>query len=214
MAGMETPQEFDFIVVGAGSAGCVLADRLSESGRHSVLLLEAGGHDASPWIHIPVGYARLFNHRAINWNYETEPGAAVAGRRMLQPRGKVLGGTSAINGMIYLRGQPADYDGWRQRGCAGWGWDDVLPYFRRAEDQQRGESEFHGTGGPLAVADAPNPHPLCDALIAAAGEAGFPHNRDFNGTVQDGFGYLQSTTRNGRRCSTAAGYLRRARRRA
>ena len=214
MPGSEPSRAFDFIVVGAGSAGCVLASRLSASGRYSVLLLEAGGRDASPWIHIPVGYVRLFNHRAINWNYQTEPGEAVDGRRMLQPRGKVLGGTSAINGMIYLRGQPADYDGWRQRGCTGWGWDEVLPYFRLAEDQQHGESKFHGAGGPLAVSDAPNPHPLCDALIAAAGEAGFPHNRDFNGTEQYGFGYLQTTTRNGRRSSTASGYLRQARGRA
>ncbi|MGE0256772.1 MAG: GMC family oxidoreductase [Alphaproteobacteria bacterium] len=211
---MDDGQSFDFVVVGAGSAGCVLANRLSENGRHSVLLLEAGGRDSSPWIHVPIGYARHFTNPAVNWLYQTEPGDGVAGRRLLQPRGKVLGGSSAINGLVYLRGQPADYDHWRQRGCTGWGWDDVLPHFKAAEDQERGADAMHGVGGPLRVSDPRDRHPLCDALIAAAEAAGFARNPDFNGTRQEGFGYWQQTARHGRRSSTATGYLRAARRRA
>jgi len=210
---MATDQTFDFVVVGAGSAGCVLANRLTADGRHSVLLLEAGGRDSSPWIHVPIGYARHFTDPAVNWLYRTEPGDHVDGRSLLQPRGKVLGGSSAINGLVYLRGQPADYDHWRQRGCTGWGWDDVLPHFIAAEDQERGASAFHGVGGPLAVSDPRDTHPLCDALIEAAVEAGYPRNADFNGTEQEGFGYVQQTARKGRRSSTATGYLRQAWRR-
>jgi choline dehydrogenase len=204
---------FDYIVVGAGSAGCVLANRLTASGKHRVLLLEAGGHDRNIWIHIPLGYGKLFADKKVNWLYTSEPEPELNNRCIIQPRGKVLGGSSSINGLLYIRGQPEDFDHWRQLGNAGWSFDDVLPYFRRAEDQARGEDALHGVGGPLAVSDVCEPHPLCDAFIAAAQEAGFPRNDDFNGARQEGAGYFQLTTRNGRRCSTALGYLRQARRR-
>ena len=204
---------FDFIVVGAGSAGCVLANRLTASGRHRVLLLEAGGHDRHIWIHIPLGYGKLFSDRKVNWLYTSEPEPELDNRQIIQPRGKVLGGSSSINGLLYIRGQPADFDHWRQLGNSGWSFEDVLPYFRRAEDQQRGEDALHGVGGPLAVSDVCEPHPLCEAFIAAAQQAGFPRNDDFNGPSQEGAGYFQLTARHGRRCSTAVGYLRQARRR-
>jgi choline dehydrogenase len=204
---------FDYIVVGAGSAGCVLADRLTASGRHRVLLLEAGGHDRNVWIHIPLGYGKLFSNSKVNWLYSSEPEAELDNRRIIQPRGKVLGGSSSINGLLYIRGQPADFDHWRQLGNSGWSFEDVLPYFRRAEDQARGEDALHGVGGPLAVSDVCEPHPLCEAFIAAAQQAGFPRNDDFNGPTQEGAGYFQLTARHGRRCSTAVGYLRQARRR-
>jgi len=211
---MDNGQSLDFIVVGAGSAGCVLANRLTADGRHSVLLLEAGGRDTSPWLHVPIGYARHFTDPAVNWLYRTEPGRHIDERRLLQPRGKVLGGSSAINGLVYLRGQPEDYDGWRQRGCTGWAWDDVLPHFIAAEDQERGADAYHGVGGLLLVSDPRDGHPLCDALIAAAVEAGHARTDDFNGATQDGFGYMQQTARRGRRSSAATAYLRPARRRA
>jgi choline dehydrogenase len=204
---------FDYIVVGAGSAGCVLANRLTASGRHRVLLLEAGGHDRHIWIHIPLGYGKLFSDRKVNWLYTSEPEAELDNRQIIQPRGKVLGGSSSINGLLYIRGQPADFDHWRQLGNSGWSFEDVLPYFRRAEDQARGEDALHGVGGPLAVSDVCEPHPLCEAFIAAAQQAGFPRNDDFNGPTQEGAGYFQLTARHGRRCSTAVGYLRQARRR-
>lgn len=205
---------YDYIIVGAGSAGCVLANRLTASGQHKVLLLEAGGRDLNPWIHIPIGYAKTFRNRRVNWMYETEPEPELNGRRIYQPRGKVLGGTSSINGLLYIRGQREDFDLWRQLGNAGWSYADVLPYFRRAEDQQRGEDNLHGVGGPLAVSDQRQSHPLCDAFIAAGVEQGLPHNHDFNGDRQEGVGYFQTTSRNGRRCSTAVGYLNPARSRA
>jgi choline dehydrogenase len=204
---------FDYIVVGAGSAGCVLADRLTASSRHRVLLLEAGGHDRHIWIHIPLGYGKLFSDRKVNWLYASEPEAELNNRQIIQPRGKVLGGSSSINGLLYIRGQPADFDHWRQLGNSGWSFEDVLPHFRRAEDQARGEDALHGVGGPLAVSDVCEPHPLCEAFIAAAQQAGFPRNDDFNGPTQEGAGYFQLTARHGRRCSTAVGYLRQARRR-
>src|SRR5256886_3802716 len=204
---------FDYIVVGAESAGCVPADRLTASGRHRVLLLEAGGHDRHIWIHIPLGYGKLFADRRVNWLYASEPEPELDNRSIIQPRGKVLGGSSSINGLLYLRGQPADFDHWRQLGNSGWSFDDVLPYFRRAEHQQRGEDALHGVGGPLAVSNVCEPHPLCEAFIAAAQQAGFPRNDDFNGPTQEGAGYFQLTARRGRRCSTAVGYLRPARRR-
>ncbi len=198
---------YDYIIVGAGSAGCVLANRLTASGGYKVLLLEAGGRDISPWIHVPLGYAKLFTNRNVNWMYETEPEPELNGRRIFQPRGKVLGGSSSINGLVYIRGQKQDFDTWRQLGNEGWSFDDVLPYFRRAEDQQHGADEFHGAGGPLSVSDQREPHPLCDAFIQAGVETGIPHNDDFNGASQEGMGYFQTTSRNGRRCSTAVGYL-------
>jgi choline dehydrogenase len=145
--------EFDYVIVGAGSAGCVLANRLSADGRHSVLLLEAGPKDTNLWIHVPLGYGKLFKEKSVNWMYQTEPEPGLNGRQVFQPRGKVLGGSSSINGLLYVRGQHEDYDRWRQRGNAGWGYDDVLPYFKKAENQQRGADKYHGAGGPLPVSD-------------------------------------------------------------
>src|ERR1700692_4497490 len=212
MAQRRDSEQFDYIVVGAGSAGCVLANRLTADGRHRVLLLEAGGHDRHFWIHVPLGYGKLFSDARVNWLYASEPEPELDNRRIIQPRGKVLGGSSSINGLLYIRGQHEDFDRWRQLGNAGWSFDDVLPYFRRAEDQERGEDALHGVGGPLAVSDVCEPHPLCEAFIESAAQAGFPRNPDFNGATQEGAGYFQLTARKGRRWSTARGYLREARR--
>ncbi len=206
-------ETFDYIIVGAGSAGCVLANRLTASGRHRVLLLEAGGRDSSIWIHIPLGYGKLFHNPKVNWLYQTEPEPELDNRQIIQPRGKVLGGSSSINGLLYVRGQHEDYDHWRQLGNQGWGFEDVLPYFRRAEDQERGSDEWHGANGPLAVSNVSEPHPLCEAFIEAAQQAGHPRNDDFNGKAQEGAGYFQLTAKNGRRWSTAVGYLKPARQR-
>jgi choline dehydrogenase-like flavoprotein len=202
--------EFDFVIVGAGSAGCVLANRLSANSNNSVLLLEAGPRDTNLWIHVPLGYGRLFKEKTVNWMYQTEPEPELDGRRVFQPRGKVLGGSSSINGLLYVRGQHEDYDRWRQHGNQGWGYDDVLPYFKKAEDQSRGEDEFHGKGGPLPVSDLGHPDPLSAAFITAAAETGLPLNRDFNGASQEGTGFFQTTTRHGRRASAAVAYLRSA----
>jgi choline dehydrogenase-like flavoprotein len=210
---MSDTETFDYIIVGAGSAGCVLANRLTASGRHRVLLLEAGGHDRYFWVHVPLGYGKLFNDARVNWLYTTEPEPELDNRRIIQPRGKLLGGSSSINGLLYVRGQHADYDHWRQLGNTGWSFEDVLPYFRRAEDQERGEDALHGVGGPLSVSNVCEPHPLCEAFIAAVQEAGLPRNDDFNGKSQEGAGYFQYTARRGLRRSTAVGYLRPARRR-
>jgi choline dehydrogenase len=204
---------FDFIIVGAGSAGCVLANRLSASGTYSVLLLEAGPADTNPWIHIPLGYGKLFNHPKLNWRYKTAREPFMHDREISQPRGCVLGGSSSINGLIYIRGQREDFDGWRASGHVGWGYDDLLPYFIRAENQARGANAYHGVGGPLNVSDPTEPHPLCDAFIAAAVEAGHPFNADFNGAVQEGAGYYQATARRGRRVSAAVAYLHPVRKR-
>ena len=204
---------YDYIVTGAGSAGCVLAARLSESGRYRVLLLEAGGKDSNPWIHIPLGYAKTFCNPRVNWMFDSEPEPNLNDRVMYQPRGKVLGGTSSINGMIYMRGNHADYDEWRQRGCEGWNWESVLPYFRKAEDNERGESEFHGAGGPLRVSNQPYEWEIAKILLQACIQAGIPPNPDFNGAQQEGCGYYQTTTKDRRRWSTAAAYLRPARKR-
>lgn len=199
-------EERDFVVVGAGSAGCAVAGRLAEAG-HSVLLLEAGGRDSNPFIHIPLGYSMLYANPQVNWCYESEPEPHLNNRRLFQPRGKVLGGTGAINGMIYMRGQPEDFDGWEAAGCTGWGWDSVLPYFKSCEDQERGADDFHGTGGPVAVSDLRTEHALGEAFHSASEALGVPRNDDFNGAQQEGTGYVQTTTKNGRRWSTAAGYL-------
>jgi choline dehydrogenase len=200
--------EFDYVIVGAGSAGCVLANRLSADGKHSVLLLEAGPKDTNLWIHVPLGYGKLFKEKTVNWMYQTEPEPGLDGRTVFQPRGKVLGGSSSINGLLYVRGQHADYDRWRQHGNAGWGFDDVLPYFKKAENQQRGGDKYHGVGGPLPVSDLGHPDPLSAAFIDAAAETGLPKNPDFNGATQEGAGFFQTTTRDGRRASTAVAYLR------
>jgi choline dehydrogenase len=159
--------DFDYIIVGAGSAGCVLANRLTANKRHSVLLLEAGPEDRNPWIHIPLGAGKLRAHTGVNWCFETVPEATMANRRLPIPRGRVLGGSSSINGMVYVHGQQQDYDGWAQLGCRGWAWDDVLPYFKRSEDNARGASSFHGAGGLLHVSDVAERHEVCDAIIDA-----------------------------------------------
>jgi choline dehydrogenase len=205
---------YDFIVLGAGSAGCAVAGRLSESGRHRVLLLEAGPRDTNPWIHIPLGYTRIFTDPKVNWMFESEPEPTLNNRTLYQPRGKVLGGTSSINGTVYIRGTPGDYDDWRQRGCEGWDWDNVLPFFKKAQNQQRGGSELHGTGGPLHVSDIPHEWPLAQAMIDAAVQAGIPRNDDFNGPQQEGAGYYQFTVNKNRRWSSARAYLGPARGRA
>src|SRR6201994_2916474 len=199
--------EFDYIIVGAGSAGCVLANRLSAGGKHSVLLLEAAPKDTNLWIHVPLGYGKLFKDKTVNWMYQTEPEPGLDGRSVFQPRGKGLCGSSSINGLLYVRGQHQDYDRWRQRGNAGWGFDDVLPYFKKAEDQQRGASEYHGAGGPLPVSDWRHADPLSEACVVAAAETGIPTNHDFNGATQEGAGFFQTTTKRGRRASTARAYL-------
>jgi choline dehydrogenase len=200
-------REFDYIIVGAGSAGCVLANRLSASGQHAVLLLEAGPRDWNPWIHVPLGYGVLFKNKTVNWMYQTVPEPGLDGRSVFQPRGKVLGGSSSINGLLYVRGQREDYDRWRQLGNTGWGYDDVLPYFKRAEDQCRGADAYHGAGGPLPVSDWRHPDPLSEAFVQAAAQTGLPVNRDFNGATQEGAGFYQTTSRDGRRASTAVAYL-------
>lgn len=203
-------KNYDYIVIGAGSAGSVMADRLSASGEHSVLVIEAGGPDRNIWIHVPLGYGRTFFNRTVNWMFETEPQAGLNGRRIAQPRGKGLGGSSSINGLLYVRGQREDYDGWRELGNRGWGYDDVLPMFKRSEDQQRGSGPWHGTGGPLPVTDLPEKHPIAEAFIAAGVKAGIPHNPDFNGERQEGVGPFQATAKRGLRYSTAKAFLRRA----
>ena len=214
---MSEPIEADYIIVGAGSAGCVLANRLSADGKTKVLLLEAGGDDrptknpsqflSNLMIHVPVGYSQTLKDPKVNWLYETEPDPGTGGRTHVWPRGKVLGGSSSINGLLYIRGQHADYDNWRQMGCEGWSWDDVLPYFRRAENQERGDCDWHAAGGPLNVSDVTTTHPVSDAVIDACEQAGIPRVADVNAVDQEGATYYQLTVKNGQRCSAAVAYL-------
>lgn len=206
---------FDYIVVGAGTAGCVVASRLSESANRSVLLLEAGGSDLRFWVRVPIGYGRTFNDPRVNWMYESEPEPALAGRRGFWPRGKVLGGSGSINDMIYIRGFPWDFDGWQALGNPGWGWQDVLPYFKKIEDYPGGDAEYRARGGPIHVTDmAEGAHPLCRVFIETCRRLGYRELEDFNGPGQEGVGVYQITTRGGMRMSTARGYLRPALRRA
>jgi len=198
---------YDYIIVGAGSAGCVLANRLSADADKRVLLLEAGGRDSNPWIHVPVGYFKTLHNPKLDWCYKTAPDPGLNGRSIDWPRGKTLGGSSSINGLLYIRGQAEDYDHWRQLGNVGWAFDDVLKYFKRSENQQRGGDEYHGADGPLSVSDIRHESRICDAFIAAAEEIGIPRNDDFNGSTQEGVGYFQLTTYKGRRCSAAVAYL-------
>ncbi len=200
-------ERFDYIIVGAGSAGCVLANRLSADPSKRVLLLEAGGKDWYPWIHVPVGYFKTLHNPLTDWSYKTEADPGLNGRSIDWPRGRTLGGSSSINGLLYIRGQREDYDHWRQLGNAGWSYDDVLPYFRKSEDQQNGADDYHGSGGGLSVQNMRAKRDICEALIDAAAEIGVPRNDDFNGAEQEGAGYFQQTARNGRRCSTAVGFL-------
>lgn len=202
-------EQYDYIIVGAGSAGCALAWRLSREASRRVLLLEAGGPDRNPMIHIPLGFAFLMKNPSVNWCYETDPEQHLDNRRIAWPRGKVLGGTSSINGMVYVRGQREDYDGWANAGCEGWDFDSVLHYFRRAEHKAEGGSALHGIGGPLWVEEVAAQDKMlpADMFVQAAMETGLPFNADFNGPAQEGVGFYQLNTRKGRRQSTSKTYL-------
>ncbi len=204
-------EEYDYIVVGAGSAGAVLAGRLSEDPGTRVLLLEAGPPDRSFWIHLPIGYGKTMWSKTYNWCFHTDPDPNMNGRRIYWPRGKTLGGSSSINGLIYIRGQREDYDHWAALGNSGWSYDEVLPYFIKSERNQRGPDAFHGANGPLSVSDIGDRHPLIEAFIGGANDIGVPRTDDFNGAAQEGAGYYQLTTWKGWRWSTAKGYLRPAR---
>jgi choline dehydrogenase len=206
--------QVDYIVVGAGSAGCVLANRLSADGRNKVLLLEAGPKDNYLWIHIPIGYGKTMFHKAYNWGFYTDPEANMKDRRIYWPRGRGLGGSSSINGLIFIRGQREDYDHWAQLGNAGWDWNSVLPYFIKSEHNSRGASETHGGDGPLWSSDIVEKNELMEAIIRGAGELGVPRTNDFNGGDQEGVGYFQLFTHNGWRISSAVAYLKPAKSRA
>ena len=200
--------EFDVVVAGAGSAGCVLATRLTENPAISLCLIEAGGRDRNPWIHIPLGFGKLVPNPGVNWGYETEPEPHLNGRRLSWPRGKVLGGSGSINGLVFLRGAPSDYDGWEALGAKGWGYKDVLPYFKRMEHNVRGADAYRGQGGPMTISDIKKPSANAKAFVEACTRLQFSLNPDFNGERIDGVGMVQLNVRNGWRCSTAAGYLK------
>jgi len=200
--------EFDYVIIGAGSAGCVLANRLSASDKNRVLVLEAGGSDRRFWIQTPIGYGKTFYDESVNWKYTTEVEPNLDNRRSYWPRGKVVGGSSSINAMVYIRGNHQDYEDWQALGNPGWGWRDVLPYFKKSETFANGGSDYRGDSGPLYVNDVSSQyHPLCQRFFAAAKQLGFPFNPDFNGESQEGVGYYQINTRNGRRMSAARAYL-------
>lgn len=199
--------DWDYIVVGGGSAGCVLAARLSEDPNVRVLLLEAGPRDKSIWIDVPVGFSQLMRGTKFNWAFEMEPEDNVAGRAIPCPRGRTLGGSSSINGMLYVRGQPLDYDTWAQQGNRGWSYDHVLPYFKKSEHYEGKGDESRGKNGPLNVADMIERHELCDAFIDAAEGLGYPRNPDYNNGKQEGFGYYQTTMKGGKRWSTARAFI-------
>jgi choline dehydrogenase len=206
---------FDYVIVGAGSAGCILANRLTADGNHTVCILEAGPRDWHPFIHIPAGFIHTLTMPSVNWLYESEPGPGTNGRPIPVPRGKTLGGSSSINGHIYNRGQRMDFDGWAQRGNRGWGYNDVLPYFRRTE-KRIGDADdtFRGRSGHLTVTDLGVSHPLCEAFLKGAAELGIPRNPDYNGQRQEGISYVQRTAFRNRRMSTARAFLNPARSRA
>jgi choline dehydrogenase len=208
-----TDNTFDYVVVGAGSAGCVLANRLSENGQYSVCLLEAGPPDRNLWIHVPIGYGKTMFHPVYNWGFYTDADPGMNGRKLYWPRGRTLGGSSSINGLIFVRGQREDYDAWAAAGNRGWSWDDCLPYFKKLEHNDAGESAARGVGGPLWASSIKARHELVDAFIAAANRLGVPRTDDFNTGNQEGVGYYQLTTRRGFRCSTAVAYLRPAKKR-
>lgn len=204
--------EYDFIIVGAGSAGCALANRLSENGKYSVLLLEAGGSDLNFWIWMPIGYGKTFYNRNVNWMYETEPNPMLDNRTSYWPRGKVVGGSSSINAMVFIRGQKEDFDDWKEMGNPGWGWDDVLPYFKKLETNDKGGDTYRGESGPVHVATLDRDlHPLCETFVAAGQECQYPANPDFNGASQEGVGTYQNTAKNGLRMSAARAYIHPAR---
>ncbi|HLH93070.1 MAG TPA: GMC family oxidoreductase N-terminal domain-containing protein [Xanthobacteraceae bacterium] len=200
--------EFDVVVAGAGSAGCVLATRLTENPAIRLCLIEAGGRDRNPWIHIPLGFGKLVPNPKVNWGYETEPEPHLNNRRLSWPRGKVLGGSGSINGLVFLRGDPSDYDGWEAAGAKGWSYKDVLPYFKRMEHNVRGADTWRGQGGPMTISDVKKPSATSQAFVEACKRLQFPFNPDFNGERIEGVGTVQLNVRNGWRCSTAVGYLR------
>jgi len=206
-------EEFDFLIVGAGSSGCVLADRLTEDGRHTALVLEFGGSDRSIYVQMPTALSIPMNMPRYNWGYQTEPEPALGGRRLQTPRGKVLGGSSSINGMVYVRGNPLDFERWRDEGAAGWSYAEVLPYFKRSECRGEGGDPYRGDAGPLQTSYGSLSNPLHHAWLTAASQAGYPHSPDLNGAQQEGFGRLDMTVGGGRRCSAANAYLRPAMRR-